>query len=458
MDIVHGRKARVITESELNPLRVANYQYQQAVPFLEQLRSCNGLCEWLFEPEQVVRVSLPVRMDDGCVEVFRGYRVLHSNARGPGKGGFRFHPSVNEEEVRALAAWMTWKTALLDVPFGGAKGGVACDARLLSEGEKARVTRRYISALGDNIGPHTDIPAPDLYTDQQTMAWVFDTYSMMHPGENCFPVVTGKPLDLGGSLGRNSATAMGTLYVTEHFLELGGLPGLVSLDGADVAIQGFGNAGRWAAKLYDGHGARIVAVSDSRGGIHDPAGLDISRVEEHKDSTGTVVDFPGAKPLAPKEVLEVPCDILIPAAMENQILASNAGRIQARLIVEAANGPTTPEADVILQERNVNVIPDILANAGGVVVSYYEWVQNLQNQQWEEREVQDKLRVKMQRATDKVVTTRAALLDTLEHYRKPWAAAHPDAAPLETPTIRTAAYVVAVGRCADTLLERGIWP
>lgn len=448
----------MITESELNPLRVANYQYRQAVPFLEQLRSCNGLCEWLFEPEQVVRVSLPVRMDDGCVEVFRGYRVLHSNARGPGKGGFRFHPSVNEEEVRALAAWMTWKTALLDVPFGGAKGGVACDARLLSEGEKARVTRRYISALGDNIGPHTDIPAPDLYTDSQTMAWVFDTYSMMHPGENCFPVVTGKPMDLGGSLGRNSATAMGTLYVTEHFLELGGLPGLVSLDGATVAIQGFGNAGRWAAKLYDGRGARIVAVSDSRGGIYDPNGLDISRVEDHKDSTGSVVDFPGSKPLAPKEVLEVPCDILIPAAMENQILASNAGRIQARLLVEAANGPTTPEADTILHERNINVLPDILANAGGVVVSYYEWVQNLQNQQWEEHEVQEKLRVKMQRATDKVVTTRAALLDTLDHYRSLWAAANPEEPPLETPTIRTAAYVVAVGRCADTLLERGIWP
>ncbi len=448
----------MITESELNPLRVANYQYRQAVPFLEQLRSCNGLCEWLFEPEQVVRVSLPVRMDDGCVEVFRGYRVLHSNARGPGKGGFRFHPSVNEEEVRALAAWMTWKTALLDVPFGGAKGGVACDARLLSEGEKARVTRRYISALGDNIGPHTDIPAPDLYTDSQTMAWVYDTYSMMHPGENCFPVVTGKPMDLGGSLGRNSATAMGTLYVTEHFLELGGLPGLVSLDGATVAIQGFGNAGRWAAKLYDGRGARIVAVSDSRGGIYDPNGLDISRVEDHKDSTGSVVDFPGSKPLAPKEVLEVPCDILIPAAMENQILASNAGRIQARLIVEAANGPTTPEADTILHERNINVLPDILANAGGVVVSYYEWVQNLQNQQWEEHEVQEKLRVKMQRATDKVVTTRAALLDTLEHYRSLWAAANPEEPPLEIPTIRTAAYVVAVGRCADTLLERGIWP
>jgi glutamate dehydrogenase (NAD(P)+) len=448
----------VITEGELNPLRVANHQFKQAVPFLEQFQNGTGLQEWLFEPEQVLRVSLPVRMDDGSVEMFRGYRVLHSNARGPGKGGFRFHPNVNEEEVRALAAWMTWKCALLDVPFGGAKGGVACDARLLSNGEKARVTRRYITALGDNIGPHTDIPAPDLYTDQQTMAWVFDTYSMMHPGENCFPVVTGKPLDLGGSLGRASATAMGTLYVTQHFLELGGMPGLTSLDGAEVAIQGFGNAGRWAASLYDGAGARIVAVSDSRGGIYDPNGLDIKRVEEHKDTTGSVIDFPGTKALATKEVLEVPCDILIPAAMENQIIESNAGRVQARLIVEAANGPITPEADDILDERGILVLPDILANAGGVVVSYYEWVQNLQNQQWEEHEVQEKLRKKMYRATNKVVTSRAALVDAIDYYRERWAVDHPKDLPVDPPTIRTAAYVVAVGRCADTLLERGIWP
>jgi glutamate dehydrogenase/leucine dehydrogenase len=452
------RMIAVITEGELNPLRVANHQYNQAVPFLEQFEECAGMREWLFEPEQVIRVSLPVRMDDGCVEMFRGYRVLHSNARGPGKGGFRFHPSVNEEEVRALAAWMTWKCALVDVPFGGAKGGVACDARFMSEGEKARVTRRYISALGDNIGPHTDIPAPDLYTDQQTMAWVFDTYAMMHPGENCFPVVTGKPLDLGGSLGRASATAMGCLYVTEHFLELGGLPGLPSLKGADIAIQGFGNAGRWAAKLYNAAGSRIVAVSDSRGGIYDPNGLDIARVEEQKDATGTVVDFPGTKPLAPTEVLEVPCDILIPAAIENQIVESNAGRVQARLIVEAANGPTTPEADTILHDKGIVVLPDILANAGGVVVSYYEWVQNLQNQQWEEDEVQTKLRKKMYRATNTVVTSRAAIMDSMDRYREGWAANRPEEPPLDLPTMRTAAYVVAVGRCADTLLERGIWP
>jgi glutamate dehydrogenase (NAD(P)+) len=251
---------------------------------------------------------------------------------------------------------------------------------------------------------------------------------------------------------------MGTLYVTEHFLELGGLPGLTSLSGAEVAIQGFGNAGRWAATLYDGAGARVVAVSDSRGGIYDPNGLDIKQVEQHKDATGSVVDFPGTKALATKEVLEVPCDILIPAAMENQIVERNAGRIQARLIVEAANGPTTPEADDILNERGILVLPDILANAGGVVVSYYEWVQNLQNQQWDEHEVQEKLRKKMYRATNKVITSRAAMVDAIDHYRKQWSEQHPGDALLESPTIRTAAYVVAVGRCADTLLERGIWP
>jgi glutamate dehydrogenase/leucine dehydrogenase len=233
---------------------------------------------------------------------------------------------------------------------------------------------------------------------------------------------------------------------------------MTSLKGADVAIQGFGNAGRWAARLYDDAGARIVAVSDSQGGIFDPGGLDVKRVADHKDATGSVVDFQSTKALAPREVLEVPCDILIPAAMENQIVESNAGRVQARLVVEAANGPTTPEADVILHDNGIIVLPDILANAGGVVVSYYEWVQNLQNQQWEEHEVQEKLKKKMYRAANVVVTSRAALIDAIDHYRAEWAVDHPDESPLEAPTIRTAAYVVAVGRCVKTLMERGIWP
>lgn len=441
-----------------SPLRAAQYQFEQALPYLENVDEGAGVAEYLFEPERVVRVTLPVMMDDGRVEIFKGFRVMHSNVRGPAKGGFRFHPDVNEAEVRALAMWMTWKTALLDIPFGGAKGGVKCDPTKLSLAEQARLTRRYITALGDAIGPHTDIPAPDLYTNAQTMAWVYDTYSMMHPGENCFPAVTGKPLDLGGSLGRENATARGVLYSTEHFLEIGGLPGVTSLTDVSVAIQGYGNAGRWAARLFDLAGAKIVAVSDSKGGIHDPRGLDISRVDKQKDTTGSVLGTDGAEELGHREVLTVPCDLLIPAALENQITADNAKDVRAKLIAEAANGPTTPDADHILTAAGIPVIPDILANAGGVVVSYYEWVQNLQNQRWEEHEVLEKLDAKMRRATSQVVTTRAALVSSLDHYQERWSGRHPDAEPLGTPDLRTAAHVVAVGRCANAVIERGLWP
>lgn len=441
-----------------SPLRAAQYQFEQALPYLDNITDGSGVSEYLAEPERVLRVTLPVMMDDGVVEIFRGYRVMHSNVRGPGKGGFRFHPSVNEGEVRALAMWMTWKCALVDIPFGGAKGGVQCDATRLSITEQARLTRRYIAALGDMIGPHTDIPAPDLYTNAQTMAWVYDTYSMMHPGENCFPAVTGKPLDLGGSLGRENATARGVLYATEHFLEIGGLPGTTSLTDVTVAIQGYGNAGRWAARLFDQAGAKIVAVSDSKGGAYDPSGLDVSRVDKQKDTTGSVLGTPGALDLGHREVLTLPCDILIPAALENQITADNVKDVQARLVAEAANGPTTPEADQILNAAGIPVLPDILANAGGVVVSYYEWVQNLQNQQWEEHEVLDKLGTKMRRATSQVVTTRAALASSLDHYQQRWAERHPTVEPLQQPDLRTAANVVAIGRCANAVIERGIWP
>ena len=444
-----------MTES---PLRAAQYQFEEALPYLDNVEEGSGVAEYLFQPERVVRVTCPVMMDDGIVRIFKGYRVMHSNVRGPAKGGFRFHPAVNEEEVRALAMWMTWKCALLDIPFGGAKGGVKCDPTTMSLTEQARLTRRYIAALGDAIGPHTDIPAPDLYTNAQTMAWVYDTYSMMHPGQNNFPVVTGKPLDLGGSLGRENATARGVLYATQHFLEIGGLPGLPSLEDAEVAIQGYGNAGRWAARLFDLAGAKIVAVSDSKGGIYDPSGLDVGRVDKQKDTTGSVLGTPGARDLGHLEVLTLPCDILIPAAMENQITASNAKDVKAQLVVEAANGPTTPEADQILWSRGIPILPDILANAGGVVVSYYEWVQNLQNQRWEEHEVLDKLGKKVRRATSQVVTTRATLASSLDHYQQLWAEKHPDAEPLDEPDLRTAAHVVAVGRCASAVIERGLWP
>jgi glutamate dehydrogenase (NAD(P)+) len=446
------------TAEDLDLFHIARRQFDRAVPFVHPLNGWRGMAEWLFEPQRIIKVTLPVVMDDGFVHNFVGYRVLHDNVRGPGKGGLRFHPDVDEDEVKALATWMTWKCALTDIPFGGAKGGVACDVKTLSNDEKRRITRRFIVSLGDDIGPHTDIPAPDLYTDAQTMAWVYDTYSMMHPGQNNFPVVTGKPLDLGGSAGREAATAQGMFYVFEHLLSLGALGPLGAMTGIEVALQGFGNVGRNAARILDREGARIVAVSDSRGGVFDPNGLDLPALERHKDETGSVVELPGAKTLDPLQVLEVPCDVLIPAALETQITVANAARIQARVIVEAANGPTTPDADDILHQRGVTVVPDILSAAGGVVVSYFEWVQNQANEQWSEAEVNDRLRSKMLLATDATVTTRAAILDRLAEYQEAWSRAGPDEPALPPPTLRTAAHVVAVQRCRRAMEQRGVWP
>lgn len=437
---------------------IARRQFERAIPFVHPLEGLRGMAELLFEPERTIKLSLPVVMDDGYVHLFQAYRVVHDDVRGPGKGGIRFHPIVNEAEIKALATWMTWKCALTDIPFGGAKGGVACDPKELSEDERRRLTRRFIAALGDDIGPYTDVPAPDLYTDAQTMAWVYDTYSMMHPGENNLPVVTGKPLDLGGSEGRAAATAQGLVYVLEHLLSIGAFPDLTELRGLDVAIQGFGNAGRNAARILRSAGADIVAVSDSQGGIYDPDGLNLVEVELHKDETGSVVDMPGAKSLGKREVLEVPCDILIPAAMESQITTANAGAVQAKVVIEAANGPTTPEADDILSERGIPVVPDILSASGGVVVSYFEWTQNLANEHWSETEVNEKLRAKMVKATDAMVTTRAVLLDHLEDYRQAWEDVKPDGPGLARPTFRTAAHVVAMQRCRRATEQRGIWP
>ncbi len=441
----------------LNPNLIAGHQFELTRPYIPQINECAGLAEWIFRPQRVVEVVLPVLMDDGTVRTYTGYRVLHSSVRGPGKGGIRYHPNVDLDEVRALAYWMTLKCALVDIPFGGAKGGVMCNPHERSETELARITRRYISALGDNIGPYTDIPAPDVYTDAQTMAWIYDTFSMMHPGENNLPVVTGKPLELGGSPGRNAATAQGAVFVTEHFIEMGALADIDSLAHATVAVQGFGNAGWHAARLLDAEGATIVALSDSKGGIFDPNGLDPRRVYEHKAETGSVVDFPGAKSLLPMELLEVPCDILVPAALENQITVDNASRVAAQLVVEAANGPITPAADRILAERGIPVLPDILANAGGVVVSYYEWVQNLENRRWEERDIHDRLRTTMRRATERVVTKRVALIDAHEHYQQEWRKNH-DNGDLPSPDLRIAAHVLAVSACATAALQRGIWP
>ena len=425
---------------DFNPFRIAQRQFDRAARFVPELH--NGLVEYLKVPARVLTVQFPVQMDDGSVRTFTGYRVLHSRMRGPGKGGIRYHPDVTEDEVRALASWMTWKCAVADVPFGGAKGGVVCNPKELSQNELCRITRRFIAELGENIGPHTDIPAPDVNTDGHTMAWIYDTYQMMHPGLNNLPVVTGKPLGIGGSLGRREATAQGALFVTERALERGLMPGSTGLVGARVAIQGFGNAGAIAAELFAAAGAKIVAVSDSSGGAYCADGIDPAAAIAHKARTRSVAGLPGSEPISNEDLLVCDCDVLIPAALENQIHGGNAGDVKARLIVEAANGPTTPEADRILLGRGVQVLPDILANSGGVTVSYFEWVQNNENEQWSLDEVQSKLQAKMERATDSVIDTR-------ERLRRQAG---------EAIDLRTAAYVLAIGRVADVAVGRGIWP
>ncbi|RPI25554.1 MAG: Glu/Leu/Phe/Val dehydrogenase [Actinobacteria bacterium] len=443
---------------DLDLFHIARRRFDRAVPFVHPLEGWRGMAAMLFEPKRTIKVTLPVVLDDGFVHTFIGYRVLHDDVRGPGKGGIRFHPDVDENEVKALATWMTWKCALTGIPFGGAKGAVVCDPKALSDDEKRRITRRFIATLGDDLGPHTDIPAPDLYTDSQTMAWVYDTYSMMHPGQNNLPVVTGKPLDLGGSEGRETATAQGLFYVFEHLLSIGALPGVPELSALTVAVQGFGNVGRNAAHIFAKAGSRVVAVSDSTGGAHDPEGLDLAEVEAHKAETGSVVGAPGTKSLEPWEVLEVPCDVVVPAAMQTQITTANAARIRAKVVIEGANGPTTPEADDILAEEGIIVVPDLLSAAGGVVVSSFEWVQNLANEHWTESVVQDRLRATMVAAADAMVGTRARLLEDLDYYREAWAAVQPDDDPILPPTLRTAAQVVAVRRCRRATEQRGIWP
>ncbi len=428
---------------DLNPFRIAQRQFNQAVRFVPDLR--NGLAAFLKTPNRVISVCFPVEMEDGTVQTFTGYRVLHSSVRGPGKGGIRYHPDVSEDEVRALASWMTWKCAVADIPFGGAKGGVICDPKKLGDAALRKLTRRFIAALGDNIGPHTDVPAPDVNTHAGTMAWIYDTYQMMHPGKNNLPVVTGKPLGVGGSLGRREATAQGALFVTRRVLERGAVPGLQSIDGATVVIQGFGNAGAIAAELFTAAGARVIAVSDTRGGILRQDGLDPQAVIRHKEQTGSVAGFEGSEAVDQERLLTLPCDILIPAALENQIRADNADAVRTRLVVEAANGPTTPEADRILLARGIPVVPDILANSGGVTVSYFEWVQNIENEQWGMEAVNAKLHTRMERATDAVIDTWKRLCE--EH-------------PVEAGEIglRTAAYALAIQRVAEVALARGIWP
>lgn len=448
---------RASEPEDLNPFHIAAAQFDRAVERLPALKQ--GLVDFLKRPARSVILEFPVEMSDGSVRTFTGYRVLHNRVRGPGKGGVRYHPDVTLDEVRALAAWMTWKCAVIDVPFGGAKGGVACNPKEMTETELRKLTRRYISDLGDLIGPHTDIPAPDVYTDAETMAWIYDTYAMMHPGLNNLPVVTGKPIDIGGSLGRNQATARGCLFAVQHALKRGAVPQFAQLKNARIAIQGFGNAGQHAATLFREAGARVTAVSDSKGGILAEKGLDIDAVSAHKQDSGSVVGTPNTRTISNAELLAIDCDILIPAALENQIRRDNAADVKARFVVEAANGPTTPDADRLLFERGIPVLPDILANSGGVCVSYFEWVQNIENEQWDEDEVNQKLQHKMNRAVDAVIDKQEEFRESAS--RKSRQASHKKSERSSSPNpvdLRTAALIVAIERVANVALERGIWP
>ena len=375
-----------------------------------------------------ISVQVPVRMDDGGVYVFMGYRVQHNGARGPYKGGIRFHSSADIDEVRALAALMTWKTALVDLPFGGAKGGIQCEPHLMSENELQRMTRRFTQAIAYVLGVNRDIPAPDLNTNAQTMAWMMDAYGQRYgytPG-----IVTGKPVELGGSLGRDAATGRGVVIVAEQAAKHLGR----SLDGATVAIQGFGNVGSWTARLIVEHGCKVVAVSDVRGGIHNPGGLDIPAVFKHMQESGSVVNFPGSDPISNEDILLLDVDWLIPAALGGVIHGRNADKIRAKVIVEAANHPVTPEADSLLTEKGVVILPDIMANSGGVTVSYFEWTQNIQQYRWEEERVNTELR----RIMTKMFTDVASFKET--HPGESW---------------RDAAFCLGVQRVAQAVKLRG---
>lgn len=389
-----------------------------------------GLCKVLREPIREVKVSIPVVMDDGRIEVFIGYRVHHNIVRGPAKGGIRFDPNVTLDEVRALASWMTWKCAVMNVPFGGAKGGVICDPRKLSRGEVERITRRYTAEMIEVIGPEKDVPAPDVGTDQQVMAWLMDTYSM-HMRHTVTSIVTGKPISLGGSRGRTEATGRGVMIAAREAGKVHGIP----LAGARVVVQGFGNVGSVSAKMLAEQGARIVAVSDVNGALRNDEGFDVSALLAHASARRTIAGFEGGTPTDPSGVLELPCDILVPAALENQITKQNAERLTARVIVEGANGPTTWEADEILQRKGVVVVPDILANGGGVTVSYFEWVQDRMGFFWREDEVNARLEEMMV----------AAFADV-----RRMAEAH-------GVSYRIAAYMVAIQRVAQDLEIRGLY-
>lgn len=438
-------------EESFDPAVISAQQFDKAAACIQGLKT--GLIDFLKRPMRISIINFPVELDDDSVQSFKAIRVLHNRVFGPGKGGIRFHPDVTVEEVALLASLMTWKCALANIPFGGAKGGVICDTKQLSKRELRRITRRFTSEFFDIIGPQTDIPAPDLYTDEQTMAWIYDTYDMLNRGSNNRPVVTGKPVSLGGSYGRREATGQGCVYATERFLSRALIPDRQDIAGARVAIQGFGNVGSVAAQAFVRMGARIVAVSDSKGGVYSETGLQPDEIKAFKAAQGTVVGMPETLTITNEELLEVDCDILVPSAISSQIHSGNAASIKAGLIVEAANNPTTPAADEILQQRGIHVLPDIIANAGGVTVSYYEWVQNQANEQWDRTLIDEKLKKKMCQTVDVVFNRWQSFVIGEEDSAKALQAASPG-----KPDFRTIALVVAIERVANATLMRGIWP
>ncbi len=414
-------------EQEINPWEAQAARFEYAA---EKLNLDPGIWKVLRQPSREIIVHFPVQMDDGRFEVFTGYRVQHSQARGPGKGGIRYAPDVTLDEVRALASWMTWKCAVVNIPFGGAKGGVICDPKKLSQGELERITRRYTAEIIEFIGPEKDVPAPDLGTNEQTMAWIMDTYSM-HMRQTVTSVVTGKPLTIGGSRGRREATGRGLRKVCDEALRFLELP----REGCRVILQGFGNVGANAARLMMESGYKIIGIAEYDGALFNRDGIDIHALAEHHQRGGSVLGFRGAEAADPDELLTAECEILIPAAMENVITSRNASQIRARIVAEGANGPTTAVADEILAEKRVFVIPDILANAGGVTASYFEWVQDRQGYFWKEAAVNEQLEAILAASFDDVVR---------------YAEAH-------DVNNRIAAYMLAMDRVAFAIKQRGIY-
>ncbi len=410
---------------ELNPFKNAQKQLDDAAKILKLDPKIHKL---LREPLRVHEATLKVKMDNGKIQEFKAFRVQYNDARGPFKGGIRYHPEETIDTVKALSAWMTWKTAVVNIPLGGGKGGVICDPKKMSEGELERVSREYVRAFYKHLGPYQDIPAPDVYTTPQMMAWMLDEYEKL-VGHKAPGFITGKPLEVGGAEGRGDATGRGVLYTIREAAKYK----KINLKGASIAVQGFGNVGAFAAQLLSDAGAKIVAVSDSKGGIYSEKGLDLKKVTEHKEKTGTVQKFPGSKDVSNEGLLELKVDILVPAALENQITGKNAARIKAKIVAEAANGPTTPDADSILYKNGVFVIPDFLCNSGGVTVSYFEWVQNLYGYYWPAQEAYEKL--------DKIITK--AFHDVVKMHEE------------KKVNMRIAAYLVAVKRVADAVRLRG---